>query len=481
MPTYRQLFKSTGLLGSVQALYILIAVVRNKVAAALIGAAGMGLADLYARSLELLGGATNFGLGLSAVKHLSAGCSHTDAEALSEQVRTVRTWVAITALFGLLVCLALSPLISLMACGSTLRAADFCLLSPAVALATLAGGEIALLKAMRQLKRLARATLWSALFTLAVSVWLYASMGISGVVPVLVCGAAGLFGFNLREATQSHAYRVGPLNRRTLRAGLPMLRMGTAYILAGVMTAAAEMLIRAALVRSHEGLAAIGYYAAGFTLTVSYARLVFVALDADYFPRLSAIPATDVREMNVTINRQINTLVVLMVPFLMVFSLFLPLIIRLLYTSDFLVIHTMVLCAAPYMFFKAIYTPIAYLPLARGNSVRYMVMELAYDAVFCLSVIGGYYWGGLTGAGVGLSVANLFDLLLISYCYRRHYAFSLSSGTRGRCLWLFAILAATLWVSAQPSLLLRTVGGTVCLSLTVPYVWPVVRKGLFRL
>ena len=47
-----------------------------------------------------------------------------------------------------------------------------------------------------------------------------------------------------------------------------------------------ETAIRAALVRSHEGLAAIGYYAAGFTLTVSYTRLVFVALDADYFPRL---------------------------------------------------------------------------------------------------------------------------------------------------------------------------------------------------
>ena len=91
--------------------------------------------------------------------------------------------------------------------------------SPAVALATLAGGEIALLKAMRQLRRLARATVWSALFTLAVSVWLYAAMGISGVVPVLVCGSAGLFVFNLREAARSHAYRIALPDRRTLRAG----------------------------------------------------------------------------------------------------------------------------------------------------------------------------------------------------------------------------------------------------------------------
>ena len=81
-----------------------------------------------------------------------------------------------------------------------------------------------------------------------------------------------------------------------------MLRMGLAYMTAAVMTAGAEMIIRAALMRTEGGLATIGYYAAGFTLTVSYARMVFVAMDADYFPRLSAIPAGDLREQNVTVK-----------------------------------------------------------------------------------------------------------------------------------------------------------------------------------
>ena len=477
MSTYRQLFKSTGLLGSVQALYILIAVVRNKVAAQLIGAAGMGLADLYSRTLDLLGGSTNFGLGMSAIKTLS---EQTDGEAVAQQralqVRRVRTWVAVTAVFGLLVCLACSPLISLMVCGNVERTGDFCLLSPAVALATLTGGEVAILKSQRQLKRLASATLWSAVFALAACVVLYSWLGVAGVVPMLVCSAAGLFAFNLREAQKSYAYRLGPFTRNFLRTGLPMLRMGIAYMMAAVMTAGAEMLIRAALMRTAGNLATIGYYAAGFTLTVSYARIVFVAMDADYFPRLSAIPAHDVRETNVAINRQINTLVVLMAPFLMLFSLFLPWIIRLLYTSDFLVIMPMVLCAAPYMFFKAVYTPVAYLPLARGHSLRYMYMELAYDVVFCAGVIGGYYFGGLTGAGLGLAGANLFDLLFISLYYRRHYGFRMSKGTWQRCLFLFVILLANLWAASQSAPLLHWLGGSLCLALSVPYMWPVLRK-----
>ena len=63
--------KSTGLLGGVQAFYILMSVVRNKLTALLIGTAGMGLADLLCRTLELLGNTTNFGIAFSAVDRKS--------------------------------------------------------------------------------------------------------------------------------------------------------------------------------------------------------------------------------------------------------------------------------------------------------------------------------------------------------------------------------------------------------------------------
>ena len=478
MSNYRQLFKSTGLLGSVQALYILISVVRNKVAAQLIGAVGMGLADLYARSLDLLGGATNFGLGMSGVKRLSALAAeeHADRGKLAEEVKLLRTWVVVTALLGAAVCLVFSPLISLFACDTTARTGAFCLLAPAVAMTTLAGGEIAILKSLRHLKRLARATLWNALFTLCGCWMSYALWGLDGVLPMLVAGTASLFGFHLREAWQTFPYKIGPLRRDFLRPGWPLVKMGAAYVMAGVTTAATEMLIRAALMRSGAGLMAIGYYAAGFTLTVSYARMVFVAMDADYFPRLSAIPAGDLREQNVTINRQINTLIVLMAPFLMVFCLFLPWIIQLLYTRDFLAIQPMVLCAAPFMYFKAIYAPVAYLALARGHSVRYMTMELIYDVVLCVSVIVGYYFGNLTGAGLALALANFFDLVLILTCYRKQYGFRISRGTRNRAVALFVLLAAALCAASQPALWLRFGGGALCLALTLPYLWPVLRK-----
>ena len=126
MANYRQIFRSTGLLGSVQLLYILIAILRNKVAAIFIGAAGMGLADLYARTIELLGSATNFGLGMSAVKQLAELCGEEEQQkekssarslrpfssVVYKQVCVIRTWVLFTAILGTLTCLALAPLLS---------------------------------------------------------------------------------------------------------------------------------------------------------------------------------------------------------------------------------------------------------------------------------------------------------------------------------------------------------------------------------
>jgi O-antigen/teichoic acid export membrane protein len=68
--TYKHIFKYTGLLGSVQMLSVLISMVRNKCAAWLVGTIGFGLYDLYGRTLELIGNATNFGISLSAVRRL---------------------------------------------------------------------------------------------------------------------------------------------------------------------------------------------------------------------------------------------------------------------------------------------------------------------------------------------------------------------------------------------------------------------------
>lgn len=484
MPSYRQIFKSTGLLGSVQALYIAISVVRNKVAALLIGAAGMGLADLYTRAIELVGNCTNFGLSLSAVKQLAPllgdnGAAEENIKKEKEkafaQVANVRTWVLATALLGMAVCAALSPLLSKWLTDGYDHAAAFALLAPAVGAATITSGEVAVLKAARRLTSLARATAAAAFFTLLLCAAFYGLWGVKGIVPVIVFSALFTCLLTLRESCKAAPYRLVRPNAKTLREGVPLLRLGLAYILAGVMASLAEMLIRAMLMQSDAGLSSVGLYAAGFTLTVSYSRLLFVAVDADYFPRLTA-SLCNLRARNVTIDRQINTLVVLMSPFLIAYALALPLCVRVLYTSEFVAVVPMVLAALSGMYFKAIYTPIAYLPLAHGHSLLYMAMELGYNVVFCIAVVAGWHFGGLLGAGVGLMLANLCDLIAVSTVYHLRYHYSPSRGTLVRTLLLFLPLLLGIFAATRPTLPLRLLLSLLALALTLPAAWPVVKR-----
>jgi len=481
MSSYRHIFRATGLLGSVQVLYVLIAVVRNKITALFIGAEGMGLADLYARTLDLVGSGTNFGLGLSAIKRLSEeyDAENPHSERLVNLVRLIRSWVLLTALLGTGVCFAFAPLISRWATGSAAHTYAFMLLAPFVGFSTLATGEMTLLKATQRLRSLALCTLFGAVATLCTSLLFYAWLGMRGIVPVLVLSPVCLYGICLRETRKIYPLCFTLRNRGFLAQGIPMLRLGAAYVVAGVMTAGAEIVIRAALMRTENSLSTVGLYAAGITLTVSYARLIFSALDSDFFPRLAAA-GKRVREEHVIINKQINVLIVLMCPFLLVFCLALPLIIRLLYTSEFLSVIPMVICAAPSMFFRAMYMPIESLALARGDALTYMVMELSYDLLLCLCVLVGYHLGGLAGAGLGLTLAGLLDFIQATVVYGRIYRFRLSHTTAQRCLLLFTLLALGLLchLISQP-ILHYAAAGLLCL-LSLCAALPVVKRAFAK-
>ena len=179
-------------------------------------------------------------------------------------------------------------------------------------------------------------------------------------------------------------------------------------------------------------IATLGLYSVGLTLTVSYARIIFSSMDSVYFPRLSVVAADgkkDVTEQNELINTQIDVLVQIITPFLLLMSLCLPLLVHLLYTDRFLTVLPMVWVALPSMFFKAIYTPVAYLSLAKSQGRLYATMEIIYAVLFGLFVILGFHLGGLLGAGIGISLAHLCDLLLLSLVYRRRFAFRMTAST----------------------------------------------------
>ena len=421
---YGQVLKYTGIFGGVQGLNVIVSLVRNKLAAILLGPAGMGLVSLFNATVAFISQATGFGISMSAVRHISELTESGDEAQRTYYIKVVRAWSLLAALLGVLVCVAIGPFLSSNTFAWGNHTLHFILLAPAVGMIAVTAGETAILKGTRQLKPLVVVQTFTILATLILTVPAYYFFGQAGIVPVIVLMALVTLLF-----TVNYSWRLYPLqlsgSKGILGDGMEMIRLGVAFTLAGIVGAGSEMLIRSWL-NLQGDLDAVGLYNAGYMITVTYASMVFSAMEADYFPRLSAVNG-DVAATNETVNKQTEVTLLIIAPMLVGMIVLLPVLTPLLLSEKFMPIVAMTQVAALAMFFKAITLPAAYITLARGYSLLYLSLETAYFIVFVLLMMYGYRHWGLLGTGIAITAANVFDFFMIHTVAYFRYGYKMSS------------------------------------------------------
>ena len=419
--TIDHVLKYTGIFGGVQGLNMLISVVRNKLTTHLLGPAGIGLMGIYLAIAEFVSSSCNFGLPFTSVQRLSELFESDDRQAMERFVGVVRTWCVWTGLLGGALCVAFAPLLHTMFAGDSGSLWRPALVAPMVTATIITGGEISILKGTRRLKRVATITLLGAVVLLATTIPIYWLLGTDGILLALNLTAALTLALHLAFTLPVFPWHVSLFSCQVLRSGLPLLRTGFPYVLSAMAGSGAMMALTALLLRLGS-MADVGLYRSASALMVSYAGIVFTALESDYFPRLSSVNHDPLRR-NRCINQQIQVCVGLVGPFMIALAMMMPVVLHILYAPEFMVIEDMALAAVFYTFLRAITTPISYTALANGNSLLYLAMEVIYDGVMLVVVAASYSTWGLVGAGIGLSAAALFDLLLIGTCYGMHYHF----------------------------------------------------------
>ena len=420
---YGHVLKYTGVFGGVQGLNVLVSLVRNKFVALLLGPSGMGLVSLFNTTVTFISQSTHFGISMSAVRHLSNHPDDDDHPQIQHFVKVVRAWSMLTALLGMLVCITIGPFLSSATFAWGDHSLHFILLSPAVAMIAITGGETAILKGRRRLKSLALVQVGSVFAALIISVPVYYLFGEAGIVPIIVLMAFVTMLLTLRES-----YRLYPLQLRgakgVLGDGMEMIRLGVAFTLAGIIGSSAEMFIRSWLNVTGD-LDVLGLYNVGYMITITYAGMVFSAMESDYFPRLSGVQH-DIAATNECVNRQMEVSLLLLSPMLAALIVFLPLLVPLLFSPKFLPVTGMAQVAALAMYMKVLTLPVAYITLARGRSLAYLFLESSYFVAFVLLIMFGYEHWGLIGTGIAITLAHLFEYLLVnSFAYKKYgYRFS---------------------------------------------------------
>lgn len=469
--SYSHILKYTGIFGGIQGLGILISLIRNKLVAVILGPQGMGLISLFNSTITLISGSTNLGIPLSAVKNISEAFENGDESSIRHSVTVVRSWTLFTAVLGMSVCVISASFLNGITFSWGNHTLHFILLSPIVGLTAITGGEMAILKGMRKLRGLALISIFNVLFALVTTIPLYLVWGQSGIIPSLITAALAQM-----LITIYYSYRKCPLrvsfNRNIYHNGLKMIRLGMAFLIGGIFTSGAEFAIRSYF-NNAASLDTVGLYNAGYMITFTYAGMIFSAMETDFFPRLSAVNH-DIESCNLIINRQIEVSVLLLSPMLVSFAVSLPVMLPVLFSNQFMPVIGMLQITIMAMFLRVVKLPVAYLTLAKGDSLAFMFLE-AYSAVLTVAlVIAGYKWMGLDGTGIGLFLAELADIIIIGVFagYKYHY----------RCT--FPVLKYSSWnmlIAAFTFLCIRFTDGWAYITLGILMIAVSVVSSLFIL
>ena len=440
--SYDHVLKYTGIFGGVQGLKMLVSLVRVKLTAYILGGWGMGLITAYNSVSNFLDNASNMGIPLNATRKTSELFEDGTEEQIEHQVMVIRTWVLWSAMLSVFICLFFSPIISYFFFNHDWTRWPAVMLTSLIAVSNIiAEGECAILKGLRQVRKVAFIETILAFATLLCTIPLYYVFGIRGVILGLIsCGIVSAlvhFSFSLRLVS----YRVKLFSYRTFLEGLPLIKVGIPYVLAGVANSCLQMVI-VAIILAHHTQSELGHFNAGWSLMVGYAGLVFLALESDYFPRLSSV-SHDQERMNDTVNQQIDVCALILTPLLILLVVFMPFVLQLLFEEEFVVVTGMATLSVFYPFLRCLALPMGYSILAKGHSISYLVLEVCYDVFFGLLIWWCYNSFGLVGAGIAMSAGALYDVVIyFLYCHFR-YGFKFRRGTLLFCLGQFICLVVT--------------------------------------
>lgn len=444
--SYGNIFKSTFLFGFVQIARLLVGVVKNKVVAILLGPSGLGIISIYNNVISMIKTGASLGVNQSAVKDVSEAHNSNNEYKLSRVISVTNKVVIATSLLGTIITIILSPFLSQWGFSDNLHVWAFIFLSIAVGFDIFVDNQLAILKGMRRLRDLAKASLYGAFIALVVGVPFFFIFGINGIVPSIVVSAIVTAIVSSLYVHRINYIKVKLTIRDVWYEGSPMIRMGIALMLSNFMSYFFNMVILG-YIQNTGGLDDVGYYNAGSVLVISYFSMVTTALNTDYYPRIAAM-SEDNKSLKEEVYKQSKVGLLLMFPLVVIFTLFAPIFIHILYSDKFdcVIMYTDIAIIGTLI--SVVSNCLGYIFIVKQESILYLTTSIVLYIVFIPIYIFLYKFLNLYGLGISFSLNVLSQLVVYAYFAWKKYRISLSSALIIRLLFISAIIATTIYVRA---------------------------------
>lgn len=416
---YATVLKSTGIFGGTQLIVIVISILKSKIIALWLGTVGLGIMSLFGAVTGLIFSITNLGLQSSAVRDIAQAQAKNNITLVSNIVKAINRWVFSTGLAGALITIVLSPLLSQWLFDSNKYIVSFIMLSSVVFLSSIYNGHYAILQGTRQLKLMAKANVFGALAGFVFSVPIFYFWGKNGIVCAMILTALSTTIVSWLYARKTNLVRVSQTLKQSYFLGLNTAKLGIAMAIAAITVLLVEFVVKT-FISHHGGIEGVGLYQAGWALNASYLGMVFGAMGKDYFPRLSQC-ADDNKTLEKRMNQQSEISVLILAPLIICMIIFMPLLIKLFYSVDFLSIISMTSWLMIGSFIKAGSWGISFIFLAKSDVKLFLFNELGINCITLPSYLLGYYFYDLAGVGYAYTFNYIIYFLWVGIIAYKKY------------------------------------------------------------
>lgn len=448
--SYRQILRSSYIIGGASLLNILVGLVRIKVAAVLLGPSGVGMIGLFQSLMATASTVAGLGFGNVGTRQIAEAAGREDLQAVAAARRALFIGTSVLALLGAAVFWWARDVLAARVLDDTKVATSVGGLALGVALMVAAGSQNALLNGLRRIGDIARVSVLSALLSTALGVGILVWWRHDGMLAFVL--AAPLCSFLVGHWYVSRLPKVSspptpwPVLVEQWRS---LARLGAAFMLAGLVAALTQLLVRA-LVQRQLGPAALGNFQAAWQISMTYLAFVLAAMGTDYYPRLTAI-IHDHIATNRMVNEQTEIALLLAGPVLLAMLGLAPWVIQLLYSSRFHEAADVLRWQILGDVLKVASFPLGFLFLAAGDGRTFFITESIGFSTFAALTWLALPWLGIEATGIAFVGMYLVYLPMVYWLAQRRTSFrwtpevwSLVGGLVAICL---VIEAVAMWSS----------------------------------
>ncbi|MDE5572652.1 MAG: hypothetical protein K2I94_02720 [Muribaculaceae bacterium] len=410
--TTKTIFKSVLTLGSSQGLIVICSLVRAKIVAMLLGPTATGLFAVFNNVVDVVGGVTRLDLRRVAQREISRAGNRTVIEAV---LRT--SWML--GLAGGLIMVVLSPLISKITFTNLDMTFQISALGFALIALSLQEGYYSVMTGCGDTKRFALSQGLGGLTGLIASIPLFKYLGLNSIVPSIIV-------YSVASALIARYFvRRNLLSGRTLKwreaiqTMIPALKFGVWITVAAFITRACDYAL-IAWMTNNWSIDTVGIYSAGSTMINRGAGLILAALAADYYTRISVVSNDNCAHLNHIVRRQVNVLLAVAVPCLIIFVLFAKSFVTLFYSTEYLSVIPYLTGASAAVPVKVASWTLAFVILSRGAGKIYLLSETISAFVGLAIDIMSFKFGGLELLGYATLVNEIIYLMIVSIICRRY-------------------------------------------------------------